>query len=267
MLGYRDEKPLMLGTMQADPIVGAQMAAAALSAALHAQAAKSAVHVEGSMFESAVAYIDEYLLAASAGQSTPPRDNNRHPNASPRACFRCADDADGSDQWIAISVPSDAAWSRLAEFGGIDRPDWGTLAGRKADEDALEAAVGEWTRSWNARTLQHQLQQVGVPAGIVHSTLTHLRDPHLAARDWWLQLTHADTGTRQYQGFAWQLRRRPAQCNRPAPRLGEYTKQILQETLDMEADEIEKLIECGVAADLTERQEPGDPAPGPISPR
>ena len=267
LLGYQGEKPVMLGTMQADPIVGAQMAASALAAALHAQRERSAIHVEGSMFESAVAYIDEYLLAASAGQAMPARNGNRQPGVAPRECFRCADGADGSDEWIAISIQDDEQWLRLATMAELDRPEWRTAEGRKADEANLESALTEWTRAWNSLTLQHRLQAIGVPAAAVHSTLSHLHDPHLAARDWWLHLTHPDTGTRQYQGFPWRLRRRPASCARPAPRMGEHTVEILRETLGWADDRIEALLDSGAIAGLTAKQSPGEPAPGPISPR
>ena len=267
LLGYPGEKPVMLGTMQADPIIGAQMAAAALAASLHAQHERSALHVEGSMFESAVSYIDEYLLAASAEQEMPARNGNRLPGASPHECFRCADAIDGSDEWIAISVREDEQWLRLAEMAELDRPEWRTMAGRKADEEILESTISEWTRGWNAQTLQYRLQTIGVPAAAVQSTLTHLRDPHLAARNWWLHLTHPDTGTRQYQGFPWRLARRPAQCLRPAPRLGEHTVEILRETLCIDEAAVEGLLERGVVAGLTARRSPGDPAPKPISPR
>jgi crotonobetainyl-CoA:carnitine CoA-transferase CaiB-like acyl-CoA transferase len=265
--GYRGDKPVMLGTMQADPIVGAQMAAAALAAALNAQREHSALHVEGSMFGSAVAYIDEYLLAASAGEEMPARDGNRLPHIAPHECFRCADGVDGSDEWIAISVADDETWLRLAEEAGLDRPEWRTVEQRKADEAQLEAALSEWTRKWNAQTLQHRLQGIGVPAAAVHSTLSHLRDPHLAARDWWLHLTHPDTGTRQYQGFPWRLSRRAAACPGPAPRLGEHTVEILRQTLCVGESVIEELMQNGVVAGLTAKQSPGDPAPKPISPR
>jgi len=267
LYGYAGEAPLMLGTMQADPIVGAQMAAAALAAVLRAQDGRNTIHVEGSMFESAVAYIDEYLLAASAGEEMPERNGNRVPGAAPHECFRCADALDGRDEWIAISVPDDATWLQLAELADLDRAEWRTAAGRKECEAALELALSAWTRNWNAQTLQHRLQQIGVPAAAVHSTLTHLRDPQLAARDWWLYLTHADTGTRQYQGFPWRLQRRPAACDRPAPRMGEHTVEILSETLGYEAERIERLLADEVIAGLTDRRVPGEPAPRPISPR
>ena len=269
LYGYRGEAPLLLGTMQADPIVGAQMAAAALAAAWRAQQhAAGAIRIEGSMFQSAVAYIDEYLLHASLGAAPPERNGNRIPNAVPRECFRCKDSSSGEDEWIAISILDDAIWQALVGVtDGLDRPEWNTLEGRCADLDTLEAALSEYTREWDARTLQERLQAAGVAAGVVHSTLTHLRDPHLAARDWWLHLNHPDTGLRQYQGFPWRLSRTPASCLRPAPRMGEHTLELLRETLGCEESQIKQWLADEVIAGLTDSRKEDDPAPRPISPR
>lgn len=268
LYGYRDEAPLLLGTMQADPIVGAQMAAAALAAAWRAQQDDAGgIRVEGSMFQSAVAYIDEYLLQTSLGDPPPQRNGNRLPNAVPHECFRCKDSPTGEDEWIAISVLDDDMWQSLVNVTeGLDRPEWLAFAGRCADLDAVEAALSEYTRKWDARTLQERLQAAGVAAAAVHSTLTHLRDPHLAARDWWLQLRHPDTGLRQYQGFPWRFSRTPPSCVRPAPRMGEHTLEILSDVLACGDGEIAGWLEGGVIAGLTARRE-GEPAPGPISPR
>ena len=250
LMGYRDGPPMVLGSMQADPMIGAQMAAATLAAIWRARQQQVAIHVQGSMFESAVAYIDEYMIAASLGQDPPPRNGNRMAGSVPHECFRCADAIDGSDEWIAISVRSDAEWLRLAEFAGLDRPEWRTLSGRRAHESGLEAAITAWTMAWNAQTLQHQLQTRGVAAAVVHTTLSHLRDPHLLARGWWRYLTHPDSGTRQYQGSAWQLRRRPTSCQRPAPRLGEHTREVLQQVLGLSEAAVEDLLDAGVVAGL-----------------
>ena len=219
------------------------------------------------MFESAVGYIDEYLLAASAGLPDHVRNGNRRAGVVPRGCFRCADGVDGSDEWIAISVADDDAWKRLAEAADLDRPAWKTVHGRQADEAGIEQALSAWTRTWDSQTLQRRLQSIGVAAGAVHSTLAHLRDPQLAARNWWLTLTHPDMGTRQYQGFPYRLTRRPAACDRPAPRMGEHTVEVLREVLGRSDAQIEALIGSGAAAGLTAHSMPGDPPARPISPR
>lgn len=256
LLGYRGEEPQLLGTMQADPICGAQMAAAAL-AAVWRQAAHGAgaLQLDGSMFEAAVGYIEEHALLASAGAPPVARNGNRHPLLAPHEYFPCK----GEDEWIAIAAPNDAAWAALLEVAGagaqLDRPEWRSTAGRLADLDALEAAVGEWTRNWDAQTLQARLQRAGVPAGVVHSTLSVLADPHLAARNWWQYLEHPDAGVRRHGGPPWRFSRTPASVNRPAPRLGEHTVEVLRDLLGHSEVEIAEWIEVGAVAGLTAHAE------------
>ena len=255
LMGYPGSPPRLLGTMQADPIVGAQMALAAL-AAVHCRETEGGpgIRAEGSMFEAALSCLDEYLLLASAGGGTPPRDGNRRPDAAPRELFPCA----GEDEWIAISVATDEQWAALLEAAAAEpalrEPAWREAAGRLADVDRLERALAGWTAGWDARTLQRRLQSAGVPAGAAHTTLSHLGDPHLAARGWWLPLEHADTGVRRYQGFAWRFSRTPAACERPAPRLGEHTREILAEALGHPDEQIDRWIAGGIAAGLAARR-------------
>lgn len=274
LLGYPGQNPQLLGTMQADPICGAQMALVAL-AALHrrAQDHRGGLHIDGSMFEAAVGYIEEHALLASAGGQPVARNGNRRPDQAPHECFPCQ----GDDQWIAIAAPDDDAWSALLTVAGndanesaqsdvageaaqseaasagaqLDRPEWRTAAGRLADIDALEAAIAQWTRHWDAQTLQSRLQRAGVPAGIVHSTLSVLADPHLAARGWWQYLEHPDYGVRRHGGPPWRFSRTPAQITRPAPRLGEHTEEILHNTLNHTKSQITQWQKANIIAPLT----------------
>ena len=274
LLGYPGQNPQLLGTMQADPICGAQMALVAL-AALHrrAQDHRGGLHIDGSMFEAAVGYIEEHALLASAGGRPVARNGNRRPDQAPHECFPCQ----GDDQWIAIAAPDDTAWSALLIVAGkaaneraqseaadeaaqseaasagaqLDRPEWRTTAGRLADIDALEAAIAQWTRHWDAQTLQARLQRAGVPAGIVHSTLSVLADPHLAARGWWQYLEHPDYGVRRHGGPPWRFSRTPAKITRPAPRLGEHTEEILRNTLNHTKSQITQWQKANIIAPLT----------------
>lgn len=278
LFGYRDEPPAVLGTMQADPIIGAQMAAAALAAVWRALDTDDPNHpqsirVDGSMFESAVGYIDEHLLAASINLDPPQRDGNRLPAdtaIAPHEYFPCKPAPDGADRWIAISILDDATWSRfanLADSSTLGRPQWRTASGRLADLDQLEHTLADWTRHWDARTLQTRLQAHRIPAAAVHSTLEHLADPHLHARNWWRYLTHPDTGVRQYQGSPWRFSRTPADCTLPAPRLGEHTLDILRDTLSYTDAQLQTLLHDRIIASLTDRAVPNDDPPAPISPR
>ena len=123
------------------------------------------------------------LLDWSANDRIWSRIGNRSPYkpAAPHGAYPCA----GDDRWIAIACFDDAEWRALAEVAR--HPEWladarfANLAGRLAHQDALDAAVGEWTRTGDAYAMMHALQKAGVPAGVCQTAEDRCdHDPQLA---------------------------------------------------------------------------------------
>src|SRR5262249_30599274 len=127
------------------------------------------------------------------------RTGNRSPlkPAAPHGAYPCA----GEDRWLAIACFTEDEWrgpanpATAAEWRArktlAERPDWpadprfATLAGRLANQDALDALVGGWTRGHDARQLMTALQRVGVPAGVCQTTEERCDlDPQLRALEW-----------------------------------------------------------------------------------
>jgi crotonobetainyl-CoA:carnitine CoA-transferase CaiB-like acyl-CoA transferase len=94
----------------------------------------------------------------------------------------CVVAANGPDVWLAVAADSDAAWAALAL--AIGRNDLAadpalTLAGRKAREDELEAAIAAWAATRDPREAGAALQRAGVAASAVVPTHELFADPHL----------------------------------------------------------------------------------------
>src|SRR5262249_367844 len=71
---------------------------------------------------------------------------NRDSAFAPHGVFRTR----GEHRWVAIVARDDAEWSRLAAHIGqphlAQDPRFADLTARKANEDALEAIIADWTR-------------------------------------------------------------------------------------------------------------------------
>ncbi|HXW83603.1 MAG TPA: CoA transferase, partial [Candidatus Binataceae bacterium] len=147
-----------------------------------------------------------------AGRSTT-RYGNRMPflDWAPHGAFRCR----GEDNWIAISVQSDAQWRSLIEDMGS--PAWAadsrfaSADGRKAHEDELERNLSSFTMEQDRHELMDRLQARGIPAAVVQKASDRFDlDPQLKARGYYVDLRSSEFGTWPVEGFPAKLSRSPA---------------------------------------------------------
>lgn len=178
------------------------------------------------------------------------RYGNRMPyrDWAPHGAFRCA----GGDNWIAISIESDAQWRSLVEEMGS--PVWAceerfaSAAGRKRHEDELEAKLTEFTAGQDRYDLMNRLQARGIPAGVVQKAADRFDlDPQLKARGYYVDLPHSEIGTWPVEGFPAKLSASPAYVGgltgRAAPKLGEDNEFVYHGIFGLSAAEMAALKE------------------------
>jgi len=183
----------------------------------------------------------------------PPGNRSPEPPMAPHGAFPCA----GADRWIAIACRDDADWRRLRSVMG--EPAWAgaarfdTVAGRRRDEDALEAALGAWTRTQERDALADRLAAHGVPAAAVQDARDRVEhDPQLRARGYFVPLPHAAIGTWAYERPPFRLSHADVHpggvLRRGAPALGEHTAAVLRRVLGLADADIAALADAGVLA-------------------
>ena len=167
---------------------------------------------------------------------------NRDLAMAPHGVFR----TDADDSWIAIAVQSDVQWERLAAILQIDEPGWKTFQGRKADEDALERRLEQWTAGQEVAAIELLLQENGIPAHRLVSIEEFASDPQIVAREHLVHLPHSLSGTAVVEASPFNLARTPAEYARSAPFYGRDNDLVLREILGLDAAKIEALQEAGV---------------------
>jgi crotonobetainyl-CoA:carnitine CoA-transferase CaiB-like acyl-CoA transferase len=203
---------------------------------------------EAGIFQTAVPILDW-----SANERTWSRFGNRSPYkpAAPHGAYRCQ----GDDRWLAIACFTEAEWRALTEVAGLaalrDDPRFATLANRLRHQDALDAAVGQWTAALDAYDGMMRLQAAGVPAGVCQTAGDRCdRDPQLAALDWMTEITGTKIGRWPVPEFSVRLSRTPSYAGGPidrgAPCYGEDNGYILETLLGMSPTEIADLAAQGV---------------------
>ena len=224
LFGYRDGKPMVMGFYQMDAITGLKMAACALLALVHRDLTGEGQAVSGSMIASAVPYIGEELVKASTGEPNV-RWGNRHPHMAPHGVYPVR----GDDQWLALACRHDDDWQAAARVIGIAPDRLRTLAERRAAEDEIDRRIAAWSVARERDDAVSALVTAGVPAAPVLDVLEILDYPEFAARDWFPRQVHPDLGEHRYGGFPWRFAHAELRAERPPPRLGEHTREVLAE--------------------------------------
>ncbi|TFV64728.1 CoA transferase [Geodermatophilus sp. DF01-2] len=248
--GLPDREPAGTGTNYPDHIPNPCHSAFAVLAALrHARRTGRGQYLDIAQTEPTIAVLGAAFLEATVNGRDPQPLGNAHLRYAPHGVYRCA----GEDRWIAIAVTDDRLWPALRAVLGLPEEscpaEWATEAARHRDREVLDGLIAAATADRDADDLFTRLQAAGVPAGVVQDAADVVeRDPHLRARGHWVRLEHPEMGETLYNAPPFQLTGTPATLTRPAPMLGQHTREICHEVLGLDDAEIARLRAEGVLA-------------------
>ncbi|WP_373095206.1 CaiB/BaiF CoA transferase family protein [Zhongshania sp.] len=243
LVGYEGGPPAGMNVRYADSTFGAVAAYAAVIALNHRRRTGEGQFVDVSAVESMSSMIGDAIMDYSLNGTVRECDNNKHPEMAPHGVYPCRD-----GEWLSLAV-SEANWPVLLEK--MDRQAWrddsrfANLAARKANEQALNTLIAEWTLSRDAQAVSELLQAAGIAATKSASSVDLISDQHLWARGFYHDVTSGDGESRPILGPGWHMSR-GADINAAAPRLGEHNAYVLGEILGLSAEEQEKLGSSGV---------------------
>ena len=243
LTGYVGGPPMMAGFSYGDPNGGVHATFAVMAALLHREKTGQGQYIDLSQWEAAIMLLPEAFMDYSMNGTQPERMGNRDPHMAPHGVFR----SKGDDRWVSLSVRDEAEWQRLCAVMG--QPElssdarFSSLAARKENEAALEEIVTAWTQERTADAATQALQNVGIPAYPSLDAIDMANNPHVSARDYFVELEHPEVGTRRHMGIPWTMSRTPCEIRRPAPCLGQDTDAVLTDIAGLSQDEIAALRE------------------------
>ena len=247
--GHVDDQP-RIPQGPCDPLAGMNAAFATLVALAEREVTGQGSLVEGPMVEGALNAGAEQIVEYSAYGSLMRRDGNRSPWAAPQGVYACR----GVEQWLALSIATDQQWQALVAV--LERPGWAAdpslegVDGRRRAHDQLDAGLARWAADRDLDEAVARLIACGIPAApVVDSRLTS-RHPQLQARQFYETVDHPVVGSQPLSTvpfrFASQDRLGRPWLRRRAPLLGEHNKEILQEFLGLNDDDVAALEADGV---------------------
>ena len=237
--------PVKTGNSVADMNAGILAAVGIVAAYAHKQKTGQGQVVDTSLMEAALQ--QTYWHAAiyfATGQSPRPT-GSAHLLTAPYQAFAAR------DGWINIGGANQANWERIADVLG--HPEWradprfATNSARMANLDALTAAMSEVLATRTRAEWLDAFDAAGVPAGPVQTIGEALTHPQTLARGMVVDLEHPEAGPTKALGCPLHFSATPTRITRPAPMLGEHTRELLKEFRYADA-EIDQLLAAGVVA-------------------
>ena len=243
LTGYAGGSPQEIGLSLGDPNAGIHAAVAICAALAARKRTGKGQYIDVSLWDAMTALVPEGWMEYVMNGREPARVGNRDPWMAPHDCFRCA----GEDEWVSIACGSDEEWHALCRT--IGQPQlatdvrFRTARDRKANEDALDQILTEWTLSRDKWDVTHTLQAAGVAAFPSMNSKDLADDPHLNARGFFAKLPHAEIGVITHTGIPWLLTNAPNGVRSHAPLLGEHTDEVMRNVFGYSEELIAKLKE------------------------
>ena len=242
--GEPGRAPAKSGAPVCDINAGLLAALGVVSAYIHRLKTGEGQLVDTSLFEAGIQQTYWQSAIYFATGQVPGPGGSAHHLSAPYQALRAA------DGWLTIGGANQANWERLVRVLGA--PEWladprfKTNADRMANLEALVAvmqarletrSVGEWVGL---------LEAEGVPCGPINSIADMAADPQALAREMVVELDHPRAGATRALGLPIKLSASPGRVARPAPLLGQHTREVLAE-FGFSASEIDALVHSGAA--------------------
>ncbi|MES1975302.1 MAG: CaiB/BaiF CoA-transferase family protein [Pseudomonadota bacterium] len=245
--------PLRAGVAMADLSTGMYATVSILAALRHAERTGIGQQIDVSLLDTQIAMLANQGMNFLVGGVVPGRLGNRHPTVVPYKTFEVADGT------IIIAVGNDGQFRQLCKELGVAElgsdPRFVTSRARLINRDAIEAIVQDLVRGLEGHALIERLAACGVPCGPVNNIQQVFEDPFIAARGTVHHFVRDDGVEIPTVAYPGKLSATPASYRYQPPRVGEHSREILGEWLDIDAERLEMLERQGAVS-----QRPDDPA-------
>ncbi len=242
--GEAGRSPVKSGGPVCDINAGILGALGVVSAYLHRLKTGEGQLVETSLFEAGIQQMYWQAAIYFATGEVPGPTGSAHILSAPYQAFRAA------DGWLNIGGANQANWERMCRVLGAS--DWledrrfASNADRMKHLDALVPLMNARIKNRKVDELIKALEAEGVPCGRINSIADVAADPQALAREMVVELDHPRAGRTRALGLPVKLSRTPGKVSRPAPVLGQHTREVLEE-FGFSRAEIHSLVESGAA--------------------
>ena len=243
--GEEGTPPLKFGVAVVDLVTGMYAAQAVLAALFRRERTGKGRLVEMALYDSGIMITGYYGLDAMQLGHDPERYGNAHPSIFPYGMYEAADGP------MIIAVGNNAQFDKFCRQV-IMRPDivedprFSTNVNRAKNRLELAPVVKDLIRTFPRDLLLERLTEIGIPCGRVSGLYEALSSERTRRGKLLQDMPHPVAGTTPVFAPPYRLDGQRLPIRNAPPTLGEGTREVLQQLLQLSEQELQSLREQGV---------------------
>ncbi|TPI52541.1 MULTISPECIES: CaiB/BaiF CoA-transferase family protein [unclassified Mesorhizobium] len=225
--GEAGREPQKAGVAISDIFTGLYSVIAIQAALRHAEKTGEGQHIDMALFDTQISALGNQNLNYLVSGKSPVQMGNAHMNIAPYEVLPVR------DGHIILAVGNDGQFARFCAVVGLDElpgnPDFATNPARVANRAALRERIVEALKTKDRDPLLAKLEAASVPASPINTIGQMFADPQAIARGMRLDLDDGHGNLLPSVRAPMIMSETPLVYERPSPRLGEHTDEILAE--------------------------------------
>jgi len=225
--GEPGREPQKAGVAISDLFTGLYSVIAIQAALRHAEKTGEGQHIDMALFDSQISALGNQNLNYLVSGKSPVQMGNAHMNIAPYEVLPV------KDGHIILAVGNDGQFAKFCAVVGLTdlpaNPDFTTNPARVANRVKLREIIVEALARFDRDPLLAKLEAAGVPASPINTIGQMFADPQAIARGMRLDLDDGHGNRLPSVRAPMVMSGTPLVYERPSPRLGEHTDEILAE--------------------------------------
>jgi crotonobetainyl-CoA:carnitine CoA-transferase CaiB-like acyl-CoA transferase len=228
MTGSPGGEPAKFGVAVNDLVAGMTAASAIMAAYIRRLRVGGGQYIDVALVDAGLALTVWEAGAWFGGAREPVAEGTRHRLNAPYQAFRTA------DGYVTVGANNDRLWERfcrevLRRPDLLEREEYQGPGSRPENVDQLTAELQEILQTQPTSVWVEALDAAGVPGGPVLTYSEALEQPQVRAREMVVDIEHPVIGPMRALGMPAKLSESPPSIRRPAPLLGQHTREVLLE--------------------------------------